>query len=101
LTSVKARRRGTREKDRNRRRCAMTHVPHELAEEFPEYREKMHELKLADAHFRKLADAYHALNREIHRIETDVAPADDLHHQELRRRRVKLKDEIFGLLKAA
>lgn len=79
----------------------MTHVPHELAEEFPEYREKLHALKLGNAHFRKLSDQYHELNREIHRIETDVAPTEDLHHQELRRRRVKLKDEIYRWLKSA
>ena len=43
----------------------MSNVPHELAEEFPEYVEKMHEMKLSNAHFVKLFNEYHDLNREI------------------------------------
>ena len=51
----------------------MAHTPHELAEEFPEHAEKMHDLKLSDAHFARLADDYHAINRTIHRVETGAA----------------------------
>ena len=29
----------------------MTHVPHELAEEFPDSRDRIHELTQSDAHF--------------------------------------------------
>ena len=32
----------------------MSHVPHELAEEFPEFVEKMHDLKVSDKHFEKM-----------------------------------------------
>ena len=45
----------------------MSNVPHELAEEFPEHVAKMHELKVGNAHFAKLFDEYHDLNRAIHR----------------------------------
>jgi hypothetical protein len=34
----------------------MSHVPHELAEEFPEHTETMHRLKQDNAHFAKLFD---------------------------------------------
>ncbi|MBD3769717.1 MAG: YdcH family protein [Rhodobacterales bacterium] len=78
----------------------MSHTPHELTEEFPELAEKYHELKTNDAHFAKLADEYHELNRQIHRIETDVEPASDEHQTELRKQRMALKDEIYALLKA-
>lgn len=76
----------------------MSHTPHELAEEFPEHIEKMHELKQANAHFTKLADAYHELNRAIHRAETNVEPTDDFHMEDMRKQRLKLKDEIYGML---
>jgi len=32
----------------------MTHTPHELAEEFPDHAQKIHELKVSDAHFARL-----------------------------------------------
>ena len=48
----------------------------------------------------KLADEYHELNRQIHRIETDVEPASDEHQTELRKQRMALKDELYNMLKA-
>jgi hypothetical protein len=78
----------------------MSHTPHELAEEFPDLADKIHALKTSDAHFAKLADEYHELNRQIHRIETDVEPASDEHQNELRKQRMALKDEIYAMLKA-
>ena len=65
----------------------MSHTPHELTEEFPDLADKIHALKTSDAHFAKLADEYHELNRQIHRIETDVEPASDEHQTELRKQR--------------
>ena len=52
----------------------MSHTPHELAEEFPEHADKIHGLKTSDAHFAKMAEDYHTLNRAVHRAETDVEP---------------------------
>ncbi|KCZ82805.1 YdcH family protein [Hyphomonas jannaschiana] len=78
----------------------MSHTPHELTEEFPDLADKIHELKTSNAHFAKLADEYHELNRQIHRIETDVEPASDEHQTELRKQRMALKDEIYNMLKA-
>ena len=76
----------------------MSHVPHELAEEFPDKTEKLHDLKVGNAHFAKLADKYHELNREIHRIETGVKPSSEVHETELRKKRMHLKDEISSML---
>ncbi|MFN3689167.1 YdcH family protein [Salinarimonas sp.] len=79
----------------------MSHVPHELAEEFPEAAEKIHALKTTNAHFARLAETYHEVNREIHRIETRVEPTSEEVEQELRRKRMHLKDEIAAMLAAA
>lgn len=76
----------------------MSHTPHELAEEFPEAAEKMSALKTSDAHFAKLADEYHEVNRAIHRAETNVEPVDQLAEVDMRKKRAALKDEIAAYL---
>ena len=77
----------------------MSHTPHELPEEFPEAADKLHDLKLENAHFRKLAEEYHDLNRAIHRAETMVEPVSEQHESEMRRERMRLKDEIARMLR--
>ncbi|MGB7335340.1 MAG: YdcH family protein [Salaquimonas sp.] len=76
----------------------MSHTPHELAEEFPTHVEKLHELKISNAHFGKLFDEYHEINRAVHRAETNVEPTDDLNMEVMRKKRMALKDEIYGML---
>lgn len=76
----------------------MTHTPHELAEEFPEYGEAIHRLKMTDPHFEKLVDEYHTINRQIHRMETEVEPVSSDTEKHARERRVHLKDQIAELL---
>lgn len=78
----------------------MSHTPHELHEEFPDKAEKIHQLKVSNTHFAKLADTYHSLNRTIHRAETDIEPMDDFHLEDLKKQRLKLLDEINALLAA-
>lgn len=75
----------------------MSHTPHELAEEFPEKVELMSQLKQTDAHFARLADEYHEVNRTIHRAETNVEPIQELAEVELRKKRALLKDEIWAV----
>ncbi len=79
----------------------MSHTPHELAAEFPQDHELLHRLKLEDAHFARLADDYHAVNREIHRVESEVEAASDARAEDLKKRRLKLVDEIGGILARA
>ena len=79
----------------------MAHTPHELAEEFPQLVDKMHTLKTADAHFARLFDEYHEINRAIHRAETNVEPTDDFTMETMRKKRMVLKDQIYGMLNAA
>lgn len=76
----------------------MSHVPHELHEEFPEHKDKIHTLKMSDRHFARLADEYHQLNREIHRIEANGVDVGDESFENLKKSRLKLKDDIFKIL---
>ena len=77
----------------------MTHTPHELAADFPDQADRIHEMKIADRHFSRLADEYHDLNRAIHRAETGVEPVSEEHERLMRHRRVVLKDEIARMLR--
>jgi uncharacterized protein YdcH (DUF465 family) len=79
----------------------MANTPHELSEEFPEMAEHIRDLRARDNHFARLADEYHAVNRQVHRIETRVEPASEDVEEELKRRRVRLKDEIAQMLAGA
>lgn len=78
----------------------MTHRPHDLHEEFPQFAEKIGALKQTDAHFARLAADYHEVNHQVHRAETLVEPMDDLAEMDLRKKRARLKDDIFRLLSA-
>ena len=79
----------------------MSHTPHELAEEFPDKADLIHDLRQTDAHFARLADEYHEVNRAVHRAETQVEPLSDQAETDLRKKRSTLKDEIYRLLTAA
>lgn len=79
----------------------MAHTPHELHEDFPQHADRLQSLKAKDAHFARLADSYHEVNRAIHRAETDVEPTDDARMTQMRRDRARLKDEIAAILSRA
>ncbi len=76
----------------------MSHVPHEIPDEFPEYKDKIHNLKMSDGHFSRLYEEYHELNREIHRIEAAGVNTSDEEYESLKLVRLRLKDEIYELL---
>ena len=79
----------------------MSHTPHELSEEFPDKVNEISSLKQSDAHFSRLVDEYHSVNRDVHRAETNVEPTDALHEAEMGKKRMVLKDEIWRMLSAA
>ncbi|MGB0659537.1 MAG: YdcH family protein [Mangrovicoccus sp.] len=79
----------------------MTHVPHELAEEFPEQAQLVRDLRQTDARFARLADEYHQINKTLHRVETNIEPMCDIEALRLRKSRIALKDQIARLLAEA
>ncbi|MCB1513284.1 MAG: YdcH family protein [Hyphomicrobiaceae bacterium] len=76
----------------------MSHVPHEIPEEFPEFKDKIHDLKVSNAHFARLFDEYHQINREVHRIEAAGVNTSDEEFENLKLVRLRLKDEIYHML---
>jgi len=78
----------------------MSHTPHELHEEFPEFAAKITELKTGGGRFAQMADAYHELNRAVHRMETGLEAVADEVLEDFKKKRLALKDDIAALLKA-
>ncbi|MDA0687946.1 MAG: DUF465 domain-containing protein [Proteobacteria bacterium] len=78
----------------------MTIEHHDLIHEFPEFRERIHDLKVNDHHFRKLFDEYHELTTEIENMEKETTPVSTQTEEEAKMRRVHLKDELYKLLTA-
>jgi uncharacterized protein len=71
---------------------------HDLVHEFPDKKDQIHNLKVSNHHFRNLFDQYHKVNNDIHRIETGAEVTKDEVLNELRLKRVKLKDELAVIL---
>ena len=78
----------------------MSNIPHEILAEFPEFADKISDLKTNDAHFAKLYDDYYEVNKAIHLAETNVEPTDDANLVQMRKSRMMLKDQIYILLNA-
>lgn len=76
----------------------MSHVSHEIPDEFPEFKDKIHDMKMNDGHFSRLYEEYHELNREIHRIEAAGVNTSDEEFENLKLTRIRLKDEIYHML---
>ena len=74
---------------------------HDLIHEFPELKERIHDLKVGDTHFRKLFDEYHELTRSIEKMEDEVTPVSSSTEEKAKIRRVRLKDELFRMLSSA
>ncbi|MEZ5572906.1 MAG: DUF465 domain-containing protein [Halioglobus sp.] len=74
---------------------------HDLIHEFPELKDRIHELKVSDTHFRRLFDEYHELTREIENMENEVTPVASHTEDSAKVRRLHLKDELYRLLIAA
>ncbi len=74
---------------------------HSLVNEFPEMRERIHQLKTTDNHFARLFAEYDDAAHAVHRIESGAEAAADDYLESLKKKRLHLKDELFGLLKKA
>lgn len=74
------------------------HTPNELHDAFPEATDALRHLKLTNAHFARLAEQHHEVNREIHRIESEIEAASDERIEALKKERLHLLDEIAAML---
>ena len=77
------------------------HTPNELTEIFKRDRDLLTLLKAEDKHYARLADAYHEVNREVHRIEAETEAASDERTEQLKKKRLGLLDEISAIVNKA
>ncbi|RUM93579.1 MAG: GTP-binding protein [Thiothrix sp.] len=71
---------------------------HDLIHEFPEHRQRIHELKIGNQHFARLFDEYHELEHQVRRIEEGVETTSDSFLEDLKKKRLKLKDLLYMML---
>ncbi|MCB1984789.1 MAG: DUF465 domain-containing protein [Nitrosomonas sp.] len=72
---------------------------HDLHHEFPEYHDRIHELKINNAHFAKMFEQYHDVNREVRRIEEGVESTSDQYLEDLKKKRLLLKDQLYEMIR--
>ncbi len=72
---------------------------HSLIHEFPEMRNRIHELKISDNHFIRLFHEYNVVEHDVHRIESGAEAASSEHLETLKKERLRLKDELFSIMK--
>jgi hypothetical protein len=72
---------------------------HNLHHEFPNDFERIHELKMNNPHFSRLFKEYHDLDHEILRIEEGVENHADDYVEDLKKKRLLHKDQLYTMIK--
>jgi uncharacterized protein YdcH (DUF465 family) len=67
---------------------------------FPEYRDLISKLKTEDAHFTRLFDKHNELDQQIKNIENRIESGSAVDIENLKKEKLKLKDELYVILKA-
>lgn len=68
---------------------------------FPEYRDLITQLKTTDRHFLNLFDQHNELDQKIKNMENHIEPASPVEIETLKKEKLALKDELYGLLRKA
>ena len=76
----------------------VTHHP--LIEEFAEYKDTLHNLKLNNAHFRRLAHEYEGIDKSIFRAEQGIEIVNDEYLENIKKEPLHLKDLIYSMLRS-
>ena len=74
---------------------------HTLVNELPEFKDEIHQLKMTDAHFKKLFEEYNFLTEEIEKMEKEIILTTTSQEEEYKKRRLLLKDSLVNYLKSA
>lgn len=71
----------------------------ELLHESPEVQEKIEKLIAENDHFKKLFEEYQKVKHEVSLIKSDEVVAIDEHLKELKVKILRLKDEIYSIIR--
>jgi uncharacterized protein len=94
------RRRKSRKPPGDLREETMQVEHHELHNDFPNLVDEIQALKTGNSHFAHLMDEYNTLTREVERLEEEDIPVDDFTIEDLKKKRIKLKDELYQMIVA-
>ena len=73
---------------------------HDLHHEFPEMNDAINALTTGNAHFARLCASYNRLTGKVEDLEEHDMPVADFTIEDMKKQRVKLKDEIYHMLLA-
>lgn len=68
---------------------------------FPEFRDKITELKTTDQHFMRLFNQHNTLDQKIKNMEASITPATHEEIEKLKKEKLLIKDQLYAILKAA
>ena len=71
---------------------------HDLLHEFPEHAEKIAQLRGNNETFHNLMDEYNWLDSHIRSLEEHDTPVSDFHIEEMKKRRLLLKDRLYVII---
>lgn len=71
----------------------------DLAHEFPELKDRIHELKVTNSHFKRLYEEFVDICKAIYRSEQRIELLSSVDEEILRKKRLALKDELYSALK--
>jgi uncharacterized protein YdcH (DUF465 family) len=72
---------------------------HDLIHELPEYKDRIRSLKMSNRHFARQFDKYHEIDHEILRVEEGIENTSDEYLEQLKKKRLALKDELFSMVR--
>lgn len=75
-------------------------LPHDLAHEFPEYTGLMGQLRDHHPKLATLFEQYNEVNGAIVDIEENDKAFQDVEFEEMKKKRLRIKDEIYQILRA-
>ena len=73
---------------------------HDLHHEFPEMHDAINSLRSANPMFARMYASYHRLTGKVEDLEEHDMPIDDFTIEDMKKHRVKLKDDLYHMMLA-
>ena len=73
---------------------------HDLHHEFPEMHDAINSLRSANPMFARMYASYHRLTGKVEDLEEHDMPVDDFTIEDMKKHRVKLKDDLYHMMLA-
>lgn len=68
---------------------------------FPEYRDRITQLKTTDHHFMRLFEQHNALDQKVKNMEANITPSSHEEIETMKKEKLLLKDQLYAILKSA